>query len=172
MDSQFQYPCAIRLISLIHLIQRDPKPKWEKCEWKCSWTHALFAHTINEPVTVKVKYWIAWQHMKVFTQNQRRIQDFLEEGRQPSRWGRQPIIWSKISRKLHENPCPSLSVDTFICYNATQYFTLTVTGAVSVHVIKAWTRINPCCVIFGKNFRENELFLLLFFQFLNTCNSE
>ena len=24
-------------------------------------------------------------------------------GRQPPMWGRQPIIWSKISRKLHEN---------------------------------------------------------------------
>ena len=30
MDSQFHYLCAIRWISLIHLIQQDPKPKSKK----------------------------------------------------------------------------------------------------------------------------------------------
>ena len=30
MDSQFHYLCAIRCISLIHLIQQDPKPKSKK----------------------------------------------------------------------------------------------------------------------------------------------
>ena len=35
MDSQFHYPCAIRWICLIDLIQQDPKSKWEKHEYFC-----------------------------------------------------------------------------------------------------------------------------------------
>ena len=92
---------------------------WHICPYSCLQMISIYCFLIKlkiqflfEIASTQIAWnFIFWQQISFakgqynwsIKHKQWRIQDFPEEGRQPPKWGRLPIIWSKISWKLHEN---------------------------------------------------------------------
>ena len=53
-------------------IKNEQEELEPKLPYFTSWTQGLFTRTDNDPVTVNFAFWVAWQHMRVFTRHSAR----------------------------------------------------------------------------------------------------